>query len=78
VVARLWHDTVGHGHLPALRAAYETFGAGRLVLGSDYPYQQNEEYRNAVSYVLAAGIPASEANAILGSTAEKLIGRQVI
>ncbi len=53
---RLWYDTVAHGHQPALRAAAETFGADRLVLGTDFPYQQGEEFREAVTFVERAGL----------------------
>lgn len=77
VARRLWYDTVGHGHIPALRAARETFGAGRLLLGSDYPYQQDHEYLNAIAYVLEAGLPPDEAEAILGANAARLLGLQV-
>jgi hypothetical protein len=34
---RMWYDTVGHGHAPALRCAVESFGADRLLLGTDFP-----------------------------------------
>lgn len=73
VAARLWYDTVGHGHVPALRAAFETFGAGRLLLGSDYPYQQDAEYTGAVDYVAAAGMSPADVAAILGGNAEGLL-----
>jgi 6-methylsalicylate decarboxylase len=36
---RMWYDTVGHGHLPALRCAIDSFGADRLLLGTDFPYE---------------------------------------
>jgi aminocarboxymuconate-semialdehyde decarboxylase len=74
VAARLWYDTVGHGHVPALRAAWETFGAGRLLLGSDYPYQQDDEYQGAVTYVEAAGLSPADVRAILGGNAQALLG----
>jgi putative redox protein len=37
---RMWYDTVGHGHVPALRCAIDSLGADRLVLGTDFPYEQ--------------------------------------
>ena len=74
VAGRLWYDTVGHGHVPALRAAWETFGAGRLLLGSDYPYQQDEQYREAVTDVEAAGLSPADVSAILGGNAQALLG----
>lgn len=68
--ARLWYDTVAHGHLPALRAAVDTLGADRLVLGTDFPYQQGNEFREAVTFVAAAGLPKQ----VLDETAAKLFG----
>ncbi|WP_203881612.1 amidohydrolase family protein [Planotetraspora kaengkrachanensis] len=69
---RLWYDTVGHGHVPAVRAAAETLGADRLVLGTDFPYENGDLFRRAVSYVQeglgedAAGVLDRNAAALLG------------
>lgn len=71
---RLWYDTVGHGHIPALRCAYESLGAERLVLGSDYPFQQGELYRRSVSYVQEAGLPRQDVERILDRNAARLLG----
>lgn len=72
--ARFWYETTAHGHTPALRAAVDTLGADRLVLGSDYPYQRNEWYVRAVSYVHDAGLSADDEEAILGGNAAPLVG----
>jgi len=74
--ARFWYETTAHGHVPALRAAVDTLGAGRLVLGSDYPYQRNEWYSRAVSYVQDAGLHPEDEAAILGGNAAPLVGLQ--
>jgi predicted TIM-barrel fold metal-dependent hydrolase len=71
---RMWYETTAHGHIPALRLAAETLGADRLLLGSDYPYQQDDWYARAVSYVLEAGLSKAETDAILGTTAAALLG----
>jgi aminocarboxymuconate-semialdehyde decarboxylase len=71
---RFWYETTAHGHVPGLRAAVETFGPDRLVLGSDYPYQRDEWYRRAVSYVGDAGLAAQDEAAILGGNAAPLVG----
>jgi len=71
---RFWCETTAHGHVPALRAAVDTLGADRLVLGSDYPYQQDEWYDRAVSYVRDAGLDAQDEEAILGGNAAPLVG----
>ncbi|GAA3436004.1 amidohydrolase family protein [Kutzneria kofuensis] len=70
---RMWFDTVGHDHAPALRAAVETFGADRLVLGTDFPYQAKEEYQAAIDYVTRTVTP-EQATAILDTNARELFG----
>lgn len=70
---RMWFDTVGHAHAPALRAAAETLGADRLVLGTDFPYQAGEAFREAVTYVDEAGLASAEAKSILDTTAVRLL-----
>ena len=35
----MYYDSVAHGSLPALRAAVDVFGADRVLMGSDYPFQ---------------------------------------
>ena len=69
---RLWYDTVGHGHLPAIRAAAETFGADRLVLGTDFPYQDGDLFRRGISYVEES--LGKDADAVLDRTAAALLG----
>jgi 6-methylsalicylate decarboxylase len=69
---RLWYDTVGHGHVPAIRAAPENLGAGGLVLGTDFPYEDGDLFRRAISYIEeglgehAAGVLDRNAAALLG------------
>jgi predicted TIM-barrel fold metal-dependent hydrolase len=71
---RIWYETTAHGHTPALRAAVETLGADRLLLGSDYPYQQDEWYRLAVLYIERSGLSPFEVEGILGRNAEAILG----
>ena len=73
---RMWYDTVGHGHIPALRCAVESFGADRLVLGTDFPYEAGDIFVRAVDYISASGIPADQARAILEGNATALLGIQ--
>lgn len=70
---RMWYDTVGHFHVPALRCACESFGADRLVLGTDFPYLSGDRYRRSVSYIQDAGLPASDAHRILDTNAASLL-----
>ncbi len=70
---RMWYDTVGHGHVPALRCAVESFGADRLLLGTDFPYEAGDVFVRAVDYISASGIPADQAEAILERNAMELL-----
>jgi aminocarboxymuconate-semialdehyde decarboxylase len=71
---RMWYDTVGHGHVPALRCAVESFGADRLLLGTDFPYEAGDIFVRAVDYISASGIPDDQAEAILEHNATDLMG----
>jgi predicted TIM-barrel fold metal-dependent hydrolase len=71
---RLWYDTVGHNHVPALRAAAESLGADRLLLGTDFPYQSGELFYAAVDYVRRAGLSEDDVRAILDRNAASLFG----
>ena len=70
---RMWYDTVGHFHVPALRCACEAVGADRLVLGTDFPYLSGEGYRRSVSYIAQAGLAAADAHGILDGNAASLL-----
>jgi 6-methylsalicylate decarboxylase len=71
---RLWYDSVGHGHVPALRAAVQSFGADRIVLGTDFPYEAGDLFRTAVGYVGQAGLEPGQADLILQANALDLLG----
>lgn len=70
---RMWYDTVGHGHIPALRAAVDSFGADRLLLGTDFPYENEDVFVRAIDYITASGIPTDRAEAILETNAAELL-----
>src|SRR6201984_3035195 len=71
---RMWYDTVGHGHVPALRCAIDSIGADRLLLGTDFPYEDGDTFVRAVDYVNDAQIGPSAARAILDQNASALLG----
>jgi 6-methylsalicylate decarboxylase len=71
---RMWYDTVGHGHVPALRCAIDSFGADRLLLGTDFPYENGDTFVRAVEYINDPQIDASAARAILDQNASTLLG----
>jgi 6-methylsalicylate decarboxylase len=71
---RMWYDSVGHGHVPALRCAIDSFGADRLLLGTDFPYEAGDIYVRAVNYITDPRITEHEATAILDGNATALFG----
>jgi 6-methylsalicylate decarboxylase len=71
---RMWYDTVGHGHVPALRCAIDSFGADRLVLGTDFPYETGDIFVRAVDYINDPQIGTTAARAILDQNASALLG----
>jgi predicted TIM-barrel fold metal-dependent hydrolase len=60
--------------VPALRAAAESLGADRLLLGTDFPYQPGELFYAAVDYVRRAGLSEEDVRAILDRNAASLFG----
>jgi 6-methylsalicylate decarboxylase len=71
---RMWYDSVGHGHVPALRCAIDSFGADRLLLGTDFPYEAGDIFVRAIDYITDPRITQDEANAILEGNATVLFG----
>ena len=70
-VHRLWFDSVSHCHGPALRCAIDTFGAERILLGTDFPYEDGDTFVRAVQYITDTADPG-EAHAILDANAMAL------
>jgi predicted TIM-barrel fold metal-dependent hydrolase len=70
---RMWYDTVGHGHVPALRCAIDSFGADRLLLGTDFPYENGDTFLRAVDYINNVQIDTIAARAILDQNASALL-----
>jgi aminocarboxymuconate-semialdehyde decarboxylase len=71
---RMWYDTVGHGHVPALRCAIDSFGADRLLLGTDFPYENGDTFARAIDYISDPRIDPDAARAILDHNASALLG----
>lgn len=61
---RFYYDTVNY-HIPALRCAIDTVGAGNLVMGSDYPFALGNMARS-VSTVRSLGLTEEEEENICG------------
>ncbi|MEP9386780.1 amidohydrolase family protein [Mesorhizobium sp. KR9-304] len=73
---RFWYDTV-NAHPAALRCACETFGADRLLLGTDTPYWQDNLYQLAVDYIRQSGLSAQDAERIYHENAMALFGAKL-
>ncbi len=71
---RMWYDTVGQCHVPALRCAIDSLGAGRLVLGTDFPYEAGDVFVRAIDYIKDGSIDPDDAEAILERNAMALLG----
>jgi aminocarboxymuconate-semialdehyde decarboxylase len=71
---RMWYDTVGHGHVPALRCAIDSLGADRLLLGTDFPYENGDIFVRAVDYINDPQVDPGAARAILDQNASSLLG----
>lgn len=69
-----YFDTVSLS-APALDCARDTFGAGRLVYGTDEPHVRDAS-RAVLAALRARPWPASELEAILGGTARGLLGER--
>ena len=70
---RMWYDTVGPGHVPALRCAIDSLGADRLLLGTDFPYENGDTFVRAVDYIHDPQIDTGAAGAILDQNASLLL-----
>ena len=68
----MYYDTVSF-HAPALRAACETVGPQRLVLGSDYPHVIGDP-KAAVETVEGLPIEEQEREAIFAGNLLSLLG----
>jgi 6-methylsalicylate decarboxylase len=72
---RLYYDTVGHGSIPALYAAWNAFGADRIVPGSDYPVLlASESYTATFAWIREGGLPQDDVDRILNQNASALFG----
>jgi aminocarboxymuconate-semialdehyde decarboxylase len=71
---RMWYDTVAYGHVPALRCACDSFGADRLLLGTDFPYEAGAQFQRAIEYIDESGLPPSTVTKILDFNAPALLG----
>lgn len=70
---RFWFDTVAHGSTRALHAACEVYDADRLVLGSDFPFQNRHGgYEKTLDYIRGSGLAPADIGRILEENAQAL------
>jgi aminocarboxymuconate-semialdehyde decarboxylase len=69
----MWFDTVAHAHPPAIRAAVDTLGVDRIILGTDFPYESGELYQHAISYIANAGLKQADSTRILDYNGAKVL-----
>ena len=72
-LSRMWFDAANF-HEPSLALAAETFGADRVMAGSDHPYFQGEKYRRAFAYLRASRLSGPDVRAVLADNARALYG----
>jgi predicted TIM-barrel fold metal-dependent hydrolase len=65
---RFYVDTCSY-HAPGFRCAVDTCGAGRVVMGTDYPFRGS--LQRAVDDIVANAPDAAARDAILGTTAAR-------
>lgn len=70
---RMWFDSANF-HEPSLALAAETFGADRLLAGSDHPYFQGEKYVRAFDYIRTSRLADENIRAVLAGNARTLYG----
>jgi aminocarboxymuconate-semialdehyde decarboxylase len=71
----LWPDIVRPRLGEVLLAGVRAVGAGRLLLGSDFPYQTGRMYTyGAIGFISESGIGHADVSQILGANAAGLFG----
>ncbi|HEY3058794.1 MAG TPA: amidohydrolase family protein [Chloroflexota bacterium] len=76
---RLYYDTVGHGSQPALHCAWQAFGPGHLVTGSDYPFLMDyESYSETFAYIARSDLPPDDVEHIMHRSAAELFGSSLV
>ncbi len=60
--------------MPALQCAIDSFGPDRLLLGTDFPYENGDVFVRAIDYINDPRIDTSAARAILDENASALLG----
>lgn len=70
---RMWFDAANF-HEPSLRLAAETYGADKILPGSDHPYFQKDKYVRAFDYIRTSKLSEADIAAILTTNVDALYG----
>lgn len=69
-----FHYDAANFHAPALECSCKTFGVSQHMMGSDFPYFQDEKYTRAAEYIAKADLTEAQIQDILVNNAKKLYG----
>ncbi len=69
ILNRQFYFDTANFHGPSLVNTIETFGAEHLMMGSDFPYFQDEKYTRAVDYIKNSDIDTDKIDGILRGNA---------
>lgn len=70
---RMWYDSCCHGSSAAIHAAIGSFGADRILSGSDYPFlTPHEPYAETIGFLSRLGISEANLELILRGNADAL------
>jgi aminocarboxymuconate-semialdehyde decarboxylase len=71
---RMWYDSVAHGDTLAVEATVRAYGDDKVVLGSDFPYQLDDDYTDSVGFLTRSDISPGQASGITAVNAQGLLG----
>jgi aminocarboxymuconate-semialdehyde decarboxylase len=74
--SRFYYDTAVGGSAPAVRCAYEVFGADQLIFATDAPFGPGTGERRLANYpsvIKSVGLSETDNNKIFGDNARKML-----
>ncbi len=71
---KMWFDAANFFGPSLVMAHDHVYDPNRILMGSDYPYFQEDKYARAVTYIQDSGLPESEVTKILSANARSLYG----
>jgi predicted TIM-barrel fold metal-dependent hydrolase len=74
--SRFYYDTSVGGSAPAIKCAYEVFGADQLIFATDFPHGPGSGQDRLAQYpevIRSLGLPEAETRKIFSDNARKVI-----